>query len=484
MPQFPAFVGPSYESPAYRADVEQCINFYPQVVESNGRVTDRILQPTPGFNSFASSSFAPIRAGFGQDGRSFAIIGGEFVEVDRVGVITNRGVVTNDNRPATISSGGDAAGQLFIVAAGDGFCYTLATNILTAVPAAGTGLVKGGYLDGFFWTLDDTSTFHLSNLLNGLIWDPLQIAQRNDAADRWISAKTIGKYIWLFGSETSSVLYDSGAFPFPFTLQPGVLINRGIGAVFSIEEIGGAGVWLEQSTHGQRMIVRSDGFGSPVRISKHNVEAALNRYTTVSDAVALSYEWEGHPFWQINFPTEDDAWAVDLSSGEWFKPLFWNKATGAYACSRAQYHWLAFGSHLIGDRETGTIYTLSATTFTDAGGEPLRRVRRVPFPRLRDTSGYIHLLSLQVLMDVGIGLVSGQGVDPQVMMRLSRDGGKTWGNEHWMTAGAMGDYLTRVIWQRLGRFRDGLGVLEIVVSDPVAFRFIGAEFEFALGVAA
>ena len=484
MPAIKAFCGPSYESIAYRADAEQCINQYPQVVESEGRVTDRILVGIPGLANFASSIFAPIRAGFGQDGRSFAIVGAAFVEISSTGVITNRGTVTNDNLPATISSGGDAAGQLFLVAGGDGFSYNLLTNVLTAVPAAGTGLVQGGYLDGFFWTLDDTSTFHLSDLLDGTSWDPLQIAQRNDASDRWVAGMTIGKFIWLWGSETTSVLYDSGAFPFPFTLQPGVLIARGTGAVFSVQDVDGSPVWLAQSQHGDRMIVRANGFGAPTRVSKHNVEAALNRYATVDDAVSISYEWEGHPFWQINFPTENDAWAVDLSSGEWFKPLFWNAGIGAYECSRAQYHWMAFGEHLIGDRETGTIYRLSATTFTDAGGAPLRRLRRVPFPRLLKVSDYINLQFVQVLADVGIGLESGQGVDPQVMMRISRDGGKTWGNEHWTTAGAMGQYLTRIMYGsgdergggRLGRYRDGMGVLEIVVSDPAPFRFTGCEF--------
>lgn len=481
MPPFPAFVGPSYESPAYRADVEQTINYYTQSVESNGRVSSRILCPMPGLETFATTVLSPIRAQFAQDGRMFAVVGFGFLEVFSDGTSINRGTVANDALPAVICSGGDAALQLGVVAGGNWYNYDRATNTLTFIAAAGTGLVQGGYLDGFFWALDDTSTFHLSDLLDGTTWDPLQIAQRNDASDRWMAGLTIGKYIWLWGSETTTVLYDSGAFPFPFTLVPGVLINRGIGPVFSACDVNGAAVWLEQNRAGSRMLVRGEGFGAPVRLSNHAVEFALARYRTVDDAVAFAFEWEGHPFYQINFPTENDSWAVDAVSGEWFKPLFWDRVTATWNCSRAQYHCVAFGRHLVGDRATGTIYALSGTVYTDAGGAPLVRRRRVPFPRLFDISAWVHLTSLQILMDVGIGLVSGQGVDPQVMIRLSRDGGKTWGNEHWTTIGAMGAYLTRVIFQRLGRFRDGMGVLEVTVSDPVPARMIGAEFEFYRG---
>lgn len=473
------FVGPSYQAPSYRADVEQTINWIPQVVTANGRVTDRFLNQPPGLLTFASMSLAPIRAVFAQDGLMFAVVGFGFLEIFSNGTSINRGTVNNDYLPAWIGSSGDAGGQLGIRAGGSWYNYDLVTHALTSVPAAGINLVASGYLDGYFWTLDDASTFHLSNLLDGTTWDPLQVAQRNDAPDRWVGGLTLGKYIWLFGSETTSVLYDSGAFPFPFTLVPGVLINQGLGAVSSVVDLNGTAAWIAQSRSGGRTILRSDGFGVPIPISNRAVEAAIGQYASASDAVGFAYTYNGEWIYQVNFPSANDAWAFIPSSGEWVKPLFWNTTTAAWECSRAQYHCVAFDKHLVGDRQTGTIYQLSATTYTDAGGAPMRRVRRCPLPRLTDTSAWVRLRELQILMDVGIGRVSGQGVDPQVMLRISRDGGKTWGPEHWTTAGAMGAYLTRVLWQRLGRYRDGLGVIEIVITDPVPARLIGAEFEAA-----
>lgn len=69
--------------------------------------------------------------------------------------------------------------------------------------------------------------------------------------------------------------------------------------------------------------------------------------------------------------------------------------------------------------------------------------------------------------------------DPQVMLHWSDDGGKTWGNEHWVSAGAIGKFLTRILWRRLGRARDR--VYELVVTDPIPWRIVDAYLDASPG---
>lgn len=64
------------------------------------------------------------------------------------------------------------------------------------------------------------------------------------------------------------------------------------------------------------------------------------------------------------------------------------------------------------------------------------------------------------------------GANPQVMLRISNDGGKTWAAETWRSAGRVGEYLARVDWNRLGCARRR--VFEVSCSDPVPFRIVGA----------
>ena len=83
----------------------------------------------------------------------------------------------------------------------------------------------------------------------------------------------------------------------------------------------------------------------------------------------------------------------------------------------------------------------------------------------------------QAQVNTYTGLNVGSGGDPDVMLRWSDDGGKTWGAEVWRSAGEVGEYNTRVVWHRLGMARKR--VWEVVVSDPVPWRLVDAFVEIA-----
>jgi hypothetical protein len=68
------------------------------------------------------------------------------------------------------------------------------------------------------------------------------------------------------------------------------------------------------------------------------------------------------------------------------------------------------------------------------------------------------------------------GVDPQVLLRWSDDGGHTWSNYHAKSLGGIGATGKRVIWRRLGmtmKLRDR--VYEVSGTDPVKIAIMGAE---------
>jgi len=79
-------------------------------------------------------------------------------------------------------------------------------------------------------------------------------------------------------------------------------------------------------------------------------------------------------------------------------------------------------------------------------------------------------------MEAGVGLLTGQGSDPQVMMQYSKDGGNTWSNEVWESFGQIGEYGVRATFGPFGRARDW--VFRFRVTDPVKTVFIGAWAEF------
>ena len=91
----------------------------------------------------------------------------------------------------------------------------------------------------------------------------------------------------------------------------------------------------------------------------------------------------------------------------------------------------------------------------------------------------VKVSKLQVDFETGVGLISGQGSDPQAMLQFSKDNGHTWSNEAWVTLGAIGAYLTRAIWWRLGVARDW--VFKIRITDPVKVVIAGASIDAKVG---
>lgn len=56
--------------------------------------------------------------------------------------------------------------------------------------------------------------------------------------------------------------------------------------------------------------------------------------------------------------------------------------------------------------------------------------------------------------------------DPNVFLRWSNDGGRTWSAERWSSAGLQGDYKKRVIWNRLGRARNRVFEIAMTTDNP------------------
>lgn len=483
MPAYPGFLGPSYQSASTLADSERLINWMLEPNESPTAPSKFVLLPTPGMTTFASVASSPIRAGISipdpAGERNFFVSGFGFYELLANGTTILRGSITSDANPATISWDGPTGGHLFITSGGVGYGYTLATNTLTAnitsLPAT-----MGAFLSDRFLALDaTTSTLQASNQLS-TTFNPTMVAVRSLAADPWIAMTVSNGLIYLWGQQTGEAWYDAGAFPFPFQWQQGAFWEQGIAAPFSASRTGSPIQWIGQNKQGARVIWQMDGF-TPNRVSTHGIEQILASYATVADATSLTYQDRGHLFYVPTFPTGGQTWALDVTLGSaagWGERGFWNTQTGSWEPWRLSTMWYGFGGLFAGDRKMGTIYRVSPTSYTDVNGQGMRRLRQPP--RLSFNQSRVRYNRLQLVMDVGIGLASGQGVDPQIMLRSSRDGGHTYGPERWQSAGQMGAYDTRVFWTRLGASRNRVD--QIIVSDPVPVRITEALLDYAPGV--
>ena len=466
------FIFGSNEAQAVTSDQQRTINWYVEPSTNPGATSEASLYPTPGVTSLVTADETPGRAHFYQSGREFAVIGPTLYEIDGAGVLTSRGTVGQDENPATISANGDGGNELWITSNTNGFIFDLTTDTLSQIAAMDGKCTMGDFLEGYFLALDGaTSTLYISNLFDGTTWDTgTDFAQRTVGPDPWVAMRVSGRYVWLLGEKTSEVWYNSGD-TFPLAFHPSGFVEYGCLAPWSVQTLEAAIIWLGTSASGDGRVLRAQGF-EPKVLSTPAVEYAINNYDHPDGAQAFTYAESGHAFYVLSFDADGATWGLDvqLETAGWAERGTWKSETGEWVAWRPRWYARAYGEHRILDRESGDIYRMGAGEETDVDGRPIRRLRRSPCA-MNENKRVFHS-RFEVDLEAGLGDVSGQGADPQIMMRFSNDGGKTWSSERWRSAGKIGEYKHRVFWNRLGSARRR--VYEVSVTDPIPWRLTAA----------
>jgi hypothetical protein len=136
---------------------------------------------------------------------------------------------------------------------------------------------------------------------------------------------------------------------------------------------------------------------------------------------------------------------------------------------------MAFGEHLWGDRGTGTVY-LWNPGYAFYGDRPIYRERISAHVRQEQQPVVYSLFELVADSGVGLDGAPPVGVDPQVMLSWSDDGGKSYSYPLWRSLGKIGEGRHLVRWRRLGRAKSQR-CWRVVVTDPVSVSILGARVE-------
>jgi hypothetical protein len=172
-----------------------------------------------------------------------------------------------------------------------------------------------------------------------------------------------------------------------------------------------------------------------------------------------------------------DAFAVFTSPGEWTWEL--NLSTGAWneKASYGRDDWrgrksvFAFDRWLIGDDLTGKLAAIDSTYKKEYNDALIWTLRSGPNP------GYPVQEGLEFDLTAALGNAMGLDpieTDPVAMIRYSCDGGYTWSAQLTRSLGKQGQGDRRAILNRIGMLKAKGLVVEISISDPVAFEFYGA----------
>lgn len=478
MASFPGFVGGAYQAPSIYQDAQECINWYPEVdptkpPEARGAIA---LYPTPGrVTLFTLAAAAEIREMYVLPGNTqMLVISGGYVYI-----VSSLFVATQVGTLATTSGRAYASDNRIAVMIVDGlnrYSYIIATGVFSTISTSDGGFVGGQ-------RVDYVDTFLIYNQPGTNLWgctSPLSTASSNlsfsskdSSSDNLVTIIADHREVLVIGERTTERWVNVGAFPFPFQRIPGTSMQHGCAAKDSVARLGESVAWLARDSRGTAVVIQMSGY-IPKRISTHAVETDIAS-GTISDAIALTYQQGGHEFYQLTFPSQDKTWRYDLTTEIWHKGASRDNLNILHRCPENCYAFFQ-GLSLVGDSSNGKIYQLDQNTYTDDGKQILR-MRRTP--HMTEGLDRVFYESLQIQFQPGVGLATGQGSDPQMMLRWSDDGASTWSSYYQIAIGKTGQFKNRAIKRKMGWARDR--VYEVTITDPVKAVIISAEIETSKG---
>lgn len=470
--QFP-LVGGSYRSRSLNLDAQRTINLFPVLGESGTAKVVKALFGTPGKRLLLElDGLGGIRGLHRPSvgGAAIAVQGDQVFRVAADWTRTLVGTIDTAGTPVSIADDGTIA---VIVTGALGYTLNLATNVLA--PITDPAFYGSDYVyynkTVFIFNKPGTAQFYLASSTDAgvLVFDALDFATATTNAEPIVRHVVNHEELLLFKETVTELWRATGGGDFLFARDTNASIEKGCQAKHSVVALDSTVYWLGGDAEGDGIVWKMNGY-SPVRVSHDGVEYAIQNYEDTSDAWAYTYQQEGHTFYVINFPTANATWAYDVATGEWHERAYLLPATGILQRDRATVHMYFGGEHVVGDWENGRLYALDLGYFTD-NGDPIRSVRACPHI---SGAGYniIKFARIRIDIEPGVGLVTGHGDDPVLMIRWSDDGGHSWSNLKSLRMGKIGANGQRLSLDRLGEGRDR--VFELSITDPVKRVILGA----------
>ena len=486
MRPLPGFIGSAYATRSRNYSSQRLVNMY---LEKGRGKAPAMLIGTPGITNIVGMSYG-IRGMLPlTETRAIVVAGANVHLVDtNLASLSSSGVISDDGEPVSIAFDGS---NILIASADSLYGSTIADVSTQTMVRSNVSSVD--FIDGFFvLTESGTGRFYVSGQYTTTI-DSLDFATAEGSPDNLVRVLVHNREALMFGSNTLEVWYVSGN-EFPMSRVQGAFIEEGLAAKNSAVSCGSTVCWLGGSQDGGANVWMLNGY-QPQLISTPAINYAISQWPTLSDAWAFFYKQEGHAFYVLSSPSGNETWAYDFAEGEWHQRGSLNLDTGEIDRLRYATHMYFGGRNVVADWEDnpvsgkvrGLLHELSLEDNLD-DDVIIPRIRRCAI--LQDGMEMIRNGSFQLDMDTGVGLDGGgvsvrvrnsgtgqfatAGENPQAGLRYSKDAGNTWSPELYADIGAIGEYQTRVRWNRVGGGRRS--VFEVKITEPVKVCITGAYF--------
>jgi hypothetical protein len=469
---FETLLAPAYSSSVRGIGGDTAINIRPEVA-GPGASAQRMWVHTPALRVFSPQTVATACRAMHQTGggRVFQVAGTSLWEILANGSRTLRGTISSTTGPVGIASNED---QMVIVDGSAGYLFDIAANTLTLIsdPEFPNGASTICTVDGYFLVEEPGSIFiRWSELRDGATWPTLSRASAEAYADIVSGVIAIGGEVWAFGTQSVQPFYNSGDVDQPWLPIKSSAIQIGTDSRQSMAIARDSIYFLGSGPDGLGRVFRTQGYNVE-QISTPGIYGILSTASDLSGAVGRVHSFGGHTYYVLTVAAIEKTLVYDVDLGEWHERAWMDPSTGILSRWRGLHACFGFGKTLVGDSNSNAIYRLSDTDYKDEKPDESGDwwiLRERAFGHQGAEGKMVQYLNFELHGRKGVGTVTGQGVDPVVMLSWSDDGGMTWGSSEELSVGALGQYDFQMITHLCGQGRDRMWRLRMTDPIPVAW---------------
>lgn len=168
------------------------------------------------------------------------------------------------------------------------------------------------FMDNYLLFVEkESGRFFSSDFNDPRSYDPLNFATAEGQPDNLVGLIADHGQVLLAGTDSCELWSNVGGAGFPFARVSGGLVELGCAAPQSLAKLDNSIFWLASDLSVRRL----SGL-TPVRVSHHGVETALQGYGDVSNAYGLAFTFAGHLQYALTVPGFG-TWVYDATTGRW-----------------------------------------------------------------------------------------------------------------------------------------------------------------------
>lgn len=451
------------------ASSSRLVNCYLEPIE--GR---QIIKSVLGSEPFANLNAVFLRAMRAVGGNIFAACGGMLYRVTSDGTIDDLGAIADGDTALSSNNG-------VVTIAANGSYYILDGAGLSSPTGAAFDNVGSVTFLGQYTIIGELGGRRLawSSPADPATFDGLDFATAEGRDDNILRVVGVNGYLLIFKETSREIWYQTGSADSTLAFQriSGGVVDTGLLAFNLMAELDQAVFFVGDDG----IAYITDGM-SQSAVSNRAVETAIAQGEPHR---CVFYEDEGHKFACLTF-RDRPAWCYDLATGFWHE----RDVDGNWPVVET----VKLDGQWYSGTDVGLIRKMVRNN--SEAGDPL--IRKVVSNTLENDGKRFRLSEFEifgrigkyqteyrltpVLGTLGLFLVSrsGQGLQAGSVilqtnpiacaLRLSKDGGITWGSVRHKSLGRVGDYDARVNWRSLGQFRRVTAELTWATEGEISFR--------------